>query len=118
MVCLKDLGPPKIRRCVFFEFLFFERNFLYLVFSIDSSMPAIGSRVQVWNGTCHHTSGGLTKQQLMKNKWGRLVSKKKHATGKRSLKFLHQAGYIARKGSFGASRSSSSSSTRRRRRSK
>ena len=116
MVCLKDPGPPKIRRCVFFEILFFERNFLYLVLSIDSSMPAIGSRVQVWNGSAHHTSGGLTRGDLMKNKWGRIVSKSKHTLGKRSLRFLTDAGYIAHKGSFGASRSTSSTSRRSRRR--
>ena len=30
----------------------------------------IGSRREVWNGTCHHTSGGLTKKDLfMTKKW-------------------------------------------------
>jgi hypothetical protein len=36
-----------------------------------------GSRAQVWHETAHETSGGLTKSHLMKNKLGRIVSKKK-----------------------------------------
>lgn len=39
----------------------------------------IGSRVQVMNGTALKTSGGLTKNDLMLNKWGRIVSKKRYA---------------------------------------
>ena len=61
---------------------------------------AIGSRSQVWHGTAHHTSGGLTRKQLMMNKWGRIVSRKKHATAKKE-KRLEKAGYFAKKGKFG-----------------
>lgn len=39
----------------------------------------IGSRVQVMNGTAYKTSGGLTEKDLMLNKWGRIVSKKRYA---------------------------------------
>ena len=46
-------------------------------------MKAVGTKVQVWNGTAKHTAGGLTKDQLMKNKRGNIVSKKKHAHGKK-----------------------------------
>ena len=42
----------------------------------------VGSKAQVWHETAEHTSGGLTKSDLMKNKSGRIVSKKKHALGK------------------------------------
>ena len=44
----------------------------------------IGSRIQVWRGHAKQTSGGLTKAQLIKNKNGVIVSRKKHeqATGK------------------------------------
>ena len=36
------------------------------------------------------------------NKWGRIVSKRKHKTGKKSgLKRLHAKGYFTRKGKFG-----------------
>ena len=44
--------------------------------------PAVGSRAQVWHGNAKHTSGGLTKSDLMKNKYGRIVSVKKHNKGK------------------------------------
>ena len=39
----------------------------------------IGSRSQVYShGTAYKTAGGLTKGELIKNKWGRIVSAKKH----------------------------------------
>lgn len=47
-------------------------------------MPVIGSRAQVMHGTAHHTSGGLTKADLKYNKFGRIVSARKSALGKRS----------------------------------
>jgi hypothetical protein len=59
-----------------------------------------GSREQVMNGTAYKTSGGLTKDQLLKNKWGRIVSAKKHKTAKKE-KRLEKAGYFAEKGKFG-----------------
>ena len=59
-----------------------------------------GSKAQVWHGTAKKTSGGLTKSNLMKNKHGRIVSKRKHAIGKKSIKHLKQMGYIAKKGKF------------------
>ena len=44
---------------------------------------AIGSRAQVYNGTAHHTTGGLTKKDLKKNpKTGEIVSKAK-STGEK-----------------------------------
>jgi hypothetical protein len=63
-----------------------------------------GSRQQVWNGTSYKTEGLLTRDKLMMNKWGRIVSKKKHATAKREQlqgKRLFK-NYTARKGKFGA----------------
>ena len=62
--------------------------------------PAVGSKAAVWHGNAKHTSGGLTKSDLMKTKKGRIVSKKKHAAGKKALKNLVKAGYKAKKGSF------------------
>lgn len=59
-----------------------------------------GSKAQVWHGTAKKTSGGLTKSNLMKNKHGRIVSKRKHSMGKKSIKHLRQMGYIAKKGKF------------------
>ena len=58
-----------------------------------------GSRAQVHHGTAYKTSGGLTKSDLMMNKHGRIVSKKKHATAKRE-KRLEKAGYKPKKGKF------------------
>jgi hypothetical protein len=41
-----------------------------------------GSRRMVWNGSAEKTPGGLTKDDLMKNKYGRIVSVKRHTTMK------------------------------------
>merc|ERR1711964_255648 len=41
-----------------------------------------GSRRQVWNGSRQKTWGGLTKDKLMLNKRGRIVSKAKSALSK------------------------------------
>ena len=59
-----------------------------------------GSKAQVWHGTAKKTSGGLSKSDLMKNKHGRIVSRRKHASGKKSIKRLRKLGYIAKKGHF------------------
>lgn len=47
---------------------------------------AIGSRAEVWHGTADHTSGGLKKSDLMKNKRGLIVSRAKHAIGQKMYK--------------------------------
>lgn len=60
----------------------------------------VGSKAQVFHGTAKHTSGGLEKKDLVKNKHGRIVSRKKMAAGKKALKFLTRKGYKARKGTF------------------
>jgi hypothetical protein len=65
-----------------------------------AKIPAKGTKAQVWHGTARHTSGGLTKRDLMKTKKGRIVSRKKHAAGKKALKNLVKAGYKAKKGTF------------------
>lgn len=44
----------------------------------------IGSRAQVWHGTAKKTTGGLKKSDLMKNKHGRIVSKKVSASAKKT----------------------------------
>jgi len=59
-----------------------------------------GSRTQVWNGTAYKTAGSLRKRDLFMNKWGRIVSEKKHKTAKKE-KRLEKAGYYAKKGKFG-----------------
>ena len=48
----------------------------------------VGSKAKVWHGNADKTSGGLTKENLMKNKHGRIVSIKKHERGKEVVKNL------------------------------
>ena len=48
-----------------------------------SPKKRVGSRAQVMHGTAHHTSGGLLKKSLKKNKWGRIVSRKKSRSAKK-----------------------------------
>lgn len=59
-----------------------------------------GSRAEVFHGTAKKTTGGLLKKDLVKNKHGEIVSKKKHKTAKKE-KRLEKHGYFAKKGSFG-----------------
>ena len=63
-------------------------------------LRAVGSKAQVWHGTAKHTSGGLTKKDLMKTKKGRIVSRRKHTIGLRRIKTLHKAGFKPKKGTF------------------
>ena len=66
----------------------------------NGGMMTVGSHAQVYHGTAKHTSGGLTKKDLMKTKKGRVVSKKKHAAGLKAIKRLRKLGYVAKKGTF------------------
>ena len=59
-----------------------------------------GSRAQVWHETAYHTSGGLTKARLMKNRHGRIVSRAKHHSAKKQKRLI-KAGFITKKGHFG-----------------
>ena len=61
-----------------------------------------GARSQVMHGTAYKTVGGLTKKNLMYNKYGRIVSRRKHATAKRENR-LKKAGWVPiGKGKFGS----------------
>ena len=60
----------------------------------------IGTRAQVWHGTAYKTTGNLCKCELIMNKHGRIVSKRKHTTAKKE-KRLVKAGYLTKKGTFG-----------------
>lgn len=53
----------------------------------------IGSRIQVYRGNATHTSGRLTKDDLIRNQHGRIVSKKRHEQGKTAIKYLEKGGY-------------------------
>jgi len=59
-----------------------------------------GSKAQVFHGTAKKTSGGLTKSDLVQNKHGRIVSRRKQAAGRKALKYLTRRGYKAKKGVF------------------
>ena len=61
----------------------------------------LGSRREVYNGTAKRTTGGLEKKDLFYNKYGRIVSMKKHLTAKKE-KRLKKYGWTAKKGEFGA----------------
>ena len=54
---------------------------------------------KVWHGTLKKTPSGLTKKDLMKNKRGKIVSKKKHNLAKRR-NTLAKLGYKPSKGKF------------------
>lgn len=62
-------------------------------------MKTVGSKAEVWHNHAKHTSGGLKKNDLMFRK-GRIISRKKHAAGKKAIKRLVALGYKAKKGSF------------------
>ena len=72
----------------------------------------VGSRAEVWHGNAKKTSGGLTKKDLLKNKHGRIVSKKKHLSEKKN-KRLEKAGYKTKKGQFGAVKSDSATKSKK-----
>jgi len=63
-------------------------------------LKVVGSKAMVWHGSAKHTSGGLTRKDLMKTKKGRIVSRKKHTIGLRRIKALHKKGYKPKKGTF------------------
>lgn len=72
----------------------------------------VGSRAQVHHGTAYKTSGGLCKSDLLQNKNGRVVSKKKHGTATREKRLLKH-GFGTKKGQFGMVRVSAKSKKRR-----
>lgn len=75
----------------------------------------IGSRAEVFHSVVEKTSGGLKKKDLMMHK-GRIVSRKKHAAGKKAIKRLFALGYKPKKGKFTLMSKSKKSSRRTRKR--
>ena len=59
----------------------------------------VGSYQDVWEGKAKETSGGLKKKDLIKNKRGRIVSKKRSMSAKKN-KSIEKAGYKTKKGEF------------------
>jgi hypothetical protein len=74
----------------------------------------IGTRAEVYHGTARRTSGGLTKGELMMNKHGRIVSKKKHNTAKREMRLV-KYGFVTKKGKFGYVKTKSNKRSSRKR---
>jgi len=60
----------------------------------------IGSRAQVMHKTAYKTVGNLTKKDLVKNKRGRIVSRKAQKKAKKNNQLV-KAGYKTVKGKFG-----------------
>lgn len=77
-------------------------------------MPSktFGSRAEVFHGNATKTSGGLTKKDLIKNKHGEIVSRKKHLTAKKE-KRLEKYGYFTKKGAFGYVKKNGKSKSRK-----
>jgi hypothetical protein len=75
-------------------------------------MKTFGSRAEVFHGTAKKTSGGLEKRDLLKNKHGEIVSRKKHLTAKKE-KRLEKFGYFTKKGKFGFVKKEKSSKSRK-----
>lgn len=73
----------------------------------------IGTRAEVYHGTARRTSGGLTKGELMMNKHGRIVSKKKHNTAKKEMRLV-KYGFVTKKGKFGYVKTKSNKRSSRR----
>ena len=73
----------------------------------------IGSTAQVYHQTARMTPGGLARKDLVKNKHGRIVSRKQMASGKKAIKRLFSLGYKPKKGTFKAFKKGARTTRRR-----
>ena len=53
---------------------------------VKSKLTPGRAKALVWKGKLKKTPSGLTKKDLVKNKYGKIVSRKKHSLGKRMTK--------------------------------
>ena len=53
---------------------------------VKSKLTPGRAKSLVWKGKLKKTPSGLTKKDLVKNKYGKIVSRKKHSLGKRMMK--------------------------------
>ena len=51
--------------------------------SLKKKLTPGRAKALVWKGKLKKTPSGLTKKDLVKNKYGKIVSRKKHSLGKR-----------------------------------
>ena len=77
---------------------------MYRRVSKSKIIQRVGSRAQVMHGNAKMTGGGLKKKDLKYNKQGKIVSKKMSSMAKKE-KRLQKAGWVTKKGQFGAIRS-------------
>ena len=71
-----------------------------------------GSRTQVFNGTAYKTTGLLVKDDLIKNKRGYIVSKKKNKSAKKENRLVN-AGWFTTPGKFGSFRKTKSKKSKK-----
>jgi hypothetical protein len=57
---------------------------------MDIAQKKIGNKKEVFKGLATKTVGGLTKDDLLENKRGKIVSKRKHFHGKRCEEHLQR----------------------------
>ena len=62
----------------------------------NGNQKKVGSKLLVWRGCRNHTSSGQKKGDLMKNKRGKVVSKKQHAAGVKAFRNLKSSGKLMR----------------------
>jgi len=55
----------------------------------------VKDKVAVWSGEKKKTASGLTKKDLMKNKDGKIISKKQYKRGKALHKMMKKEGRLA-----------------------
>jgi hypothetical protein len=79
----------------------------------EHKIKPVGSYAEIWHGTALRSPGGLKKKDLMKHK-SRIISRKKHAAGKKAIKHLFALGYKPTKGKFTLMRKSMVNGRRRR----
>ena len=53
---------------------------------IKSKLTPGRAKSLVWKGKLKKTPSGLTKKDLVKNKYGKIVSRKKHSLGKKMVR--------------------------------
>ena len=73
---------------------------VYIILRDDDTKCCVEPEHKYITKLPHETEGGLEKHQLLMNKHGRIVSRKKHMTAKKE-KRLVKAGYGTKKGKFG-----------------
>jgi len=73
---------------------------------MTDKIKTIGSKAEVFHGTAKKTSGGIVRAGLVKNRHGRIVSRKKQALGRKSIKHLFALGFKPKKGKFSLMRKS------------